>query len=287
MLALVGFAVVILAVIGGFVLEGGHPLALNQPAEFMIIGGAAMGMILIASPIRTFKKMVSQVLTLTKAGPSKADYVDILVMMYEIFNVARRDGVIALESHIESPRESEILSKHKRFIEDDFAVAFFCDTVRSITTGAVPGHELDEVMELDMEAHHADSGAPMGILEKVGDSMPGFGIVAAVLGVVITMGAIDGPPEEIGHKVAAALVGTFLGILACYGFIQPVVMNVQKKNAEDLGYFMCLKQGLLGFNRGYVPSFIAEFARRGISPDVRPTFKEVEDACREAKAAKS
>jgi chemotaxis protein MotA len=283
MLAFVGFGVVIAAVLGGFILEGGNPLALNQPAEFLIIGGAASGMILIGTPMSTLKKMIKQVTGLTKSGPTKENYIELLVMMYEIFNVARRDGVIALETHIENPYESEILKKYKRFQGDSFAVAFFCDTVRSITTGAVPGHELDEIMELDLEAHHGEAERPTSILSKVGDAMPGFGIVAAVLGVVITMGAIDGPPEEIGHKVGAALVGTFLGILACYGFIQPVAMNIEQKNTEGLGYYMCLKQGLLGFNRGYVPSFVAEFARRSISPEVRPTFKEVEDACREAK----
>ena len=170
-----------------------------------------------------------------------------------------------------------------RFTKDEFAVAFFCDTVRSITTGAVPGHELDEIMDLDLEAHHREEESPSGILQKVGDSMPGFGIVAAVLGVVNTMAHIDGPPEEIGHMVGAALVGTFLGILAAYGFIQPITMNIEQHTTQGSDYYICLKQGLLGFNRGYIPSFVAEFARRSISPEVRPNFKEVEDACREAK----
>ena len=286
MIALVGFAVVIGAVFGGFTMAGGSIAALLHPSEFIMIGGAALGMILISTPMGALKKMISQVTGITKAGPSKEDFIDLVVMMYEIFNIARRDGVIALESHIEGPQDSEILSKYSRFINDHFAVAFFCDTVRSITTGAVPGHELDEIMDMDLEAHHHDNENPTGILTKVGDSMPGFGIVAAVLGVVITMSHIDGPPEEIGRMVGTALVGTFLGILACYGFIQPTAMNIEQKNAESLGYYKCLKQGLLGFNRGYVPSFIAEFARRGISPEVRPSFQEVEDACRDAKAGK-
>ena len=283
MLALVGFVVVLVAVVGGFVLEGGNPMALNQPAEFLIIGGAAVGMILISTPMQTLKKMIAQIMGITKSGSSKQDFLDLLVMMYELFNVARRDGVIALESHIESPQESEILSKCTRFTKDEFAVAFFCDTVRSITTGAVPGHELDEIMDLDLEAHHREEESPSGILQKVGDSMPGFGIVAAVLGVVNTMAHIDGPPEEIGHMVGAALVGTFLGILAAYGFIQPITMNIEQHTTQGSDYYICLKQGLLGFNRGYIPSFVAEFARRSISPEVRPNFKEVEDACREAK----
>jgi len=286
MIALIGFIVVIGAVLGGFTMAGGSPVALVHPSEFVMIGGAALGMILISTPISTLKKMISQVTGIAKAGPSKEDFVDLLVMMYEIFNVARRDGVIALESHIEGPQESEILSKYSRFIKDDFAVAFFCDTVRSITTGAVPGHELDEIMDLDLESHHKQDENPTGILTKVGDSMPGFGIVAAVLGVVITMSHIDGPPEKIGEMVGTALVGTFLGILACYGFIQPTAMNIEQRNAESLGYYTCLKQGLLGFNRGYVPSFVAEFARRSISPEVRPTFEQVEEACRDAKAGK-
>jgi chemotaxis protein MotA len=283
MIAIIGFVVVVGAVLGGFTMAGGNPMALVHVSEFVMIGGAALGMILISTPMSTLKKMISQVTGLPKTGPSKNDYIDLLVMMYEIFNVARRDGVIALESHIENPTESEILSKYKRFINDHFAVAFFCDTVRSITTGAVPGHELDEIMDLDLDSHHGEEERPTGILTKVGDSMPGFGIVAAVLGVVITMSHIDGPPEEIGHMVGTALVGTFLGILASYGFIQPTAMNLEQKNIENLGYYVCLKQGLLGFNRGYVPSFVAEFARRSISPEVRPDFKEVEDACREAK----
>jgi chemotaxis protein MotA len=283
MIAIIGFVVVVGAVLGGFTMAGGNPMALVHVSEFVMIGGAALGMILISTPMSTLKKMISQVTGLPKTGPSKDDYIDLLVMMYEIFNVARRDGVIALESHIENPTESEILSKYKRFINDHFAVAFFCDTVRSITTGAVPGHELDEIMDLDLDSHHGEEKRPTGILTKVGDSMPGFGIVAAVLGVVITMSHIDGPPEEIGHMVGTALVGTFLGILASYGFIQPTAMNLEQKNIENLGYYVCLKQGLLGFNRGYVPSFVAEFARRSISPEVRPDFKEVEDACREAK----
>ncbi len=287
MLALVGFIVVIGAVLGGFMMAGGNPMALLHASEFVMIGGAALGMILISTPMSTFKKMIAQIMGLTKSGPTKKDYIDLLVMMYELFNIARRDGVIALESHIEKPHESEILSKYKQFINDHFAVAFFCDTVRSITTGAVPGHELDEIMDLDLESHHGEEERPTGILSKVGDSMPGFGIVACVLGVVITMGHIDGPPEEIGRMVGTALVGTFLGILACYGFIQPTAMNLEQKNVEALGYYICLKQGLLGFNRGYVPSFVAEFARRSISPEVRPTFFEVEDACREAKKGAS
>jgi chemotaxis protein MotA len=283
MLALIGFIVVIGAVLGGFIMAGGNPMSLLHASEFVMIGGAALGMILISTPMSTFRKMIAQVMGLTKSGPTKQHYIDLLVMMYELFNIARRDGVIALESHIERPNESEVLSKYKHFVNDHFAVAFFCDTVRSITTGAVPGHELDEIMELDLESHHGEEERPTGILTKVGDSMPGFGIVACVLGVVITMGHIDGPPEEIGRMVGTALVGTFLGILACYGFIQPTAMNLEQKNAEALGYYVCLKQGLLGFNRGYVPSFVAEFARRSISPEVRPTFTEVEDACRAAK----
>lgn len=283
MLSIIGFVVVLGSVLGGFTMAGGKIPALIHISEFLIIGGSAIGMILISTPMTTLKRMISQVIGITKSGPTKDDYVNLLVMMYEIFNVARRDGVIALESHIESPHESEILSKYKRFIGDEFAVAFFCDTVRSITTGAVPGHELDEIMELDLESHHGEQERPVSILSKVGDSMPGFGIVAAVLGVVITMMHIDGPPEEIGHLIATALVGTFLGILAAYGFIQPTAMNLEQRNAMDVGYYICLKQGLLGFNRGYVPSFVAEFARRSISPEVRPDFKEVEDACREAK----
>ncbi len=283
MISIIGFAVVLGSVLGGFTLAGGKIPALLHVSEFLIIGGAAIGMILISTPMTTLKRLISQVVGITKSGPSKDDYVNLLVMMYEIFNVARRDGVIALESHIESPHESEILSKYKRFIGDEFAVAFFCDTVRSITTGAVPGHELDEIMELDLESHHGEQERPVSILTKVGDAMPGFGIVAAVLGVVITMMHIDGPPEEIGHLIATALVGTFLGIFAAYGFIQPTAMNLEQRNAMDVGYYVCLKQGLLGFNRGYVPSFVAEFARRSISPEVRPDFKEVEDACREAK----
>lgn len=283
MFAIIGLIVVFGGIIGGFIMEGGAVMVLFQPAEFVVIGGAAVGSLLVMTPLKTIKQMVPQIISVFGTGPSKKHFSDLLVMMYEIFNVARKDGLVGLESHIEKPHESSILKKYPAFLKDHHAVHFFSDTMRVIITGAISAQDLETLMDLDLETHHDEIGKPSESIQTTGDSLPGFGIVAAVLGIIITMGAVGGPPEEIGHKVAAALVGTFLGILLCYGLFQPIAKNIQTLNDESSKYYMCLKQGMLGFQKGFAASIAVEFARRAIYASSRPSFEEVENACRQTK----
>ena len=285
MIAFIGIGVVIAAIIGGYLWEGGKMLVLFQPAEFLIIGGAAGGALLIGSGPKILKTMISQLASLPKSGPTKKDYLDLLAMLYELLTVARRDGIMALEGHIEHPESSAIIGKYPSFANNHHAVSFLADTMRLIISGSgVQAHDLEALMDIDLETHHEESTKPSKVLMVTGDSLPGLGIVAAVLGIVITMGAIDGPAEEIGEKVGAALVGTFLGVLLSYGFVQPLANNLEGKAEENARYFIALKQVLLAFHKGCVAAIAVEFARRSIYSDVRPGFTELEEACRATKS---
>jgi chemotaxis protein MotA len=283
MFALIGVLVVFGGILGGYLMEGGPIMVLFQPAEFVIMAGAAVGSILVSTPLSTLKKMAVQIPKVLGTGPSKKHFLDLLVMMYEIFNVARKDGLVGLESHIEKPQESTILKKYPAFLKDHHAVHFFSDTMRVIITGAISATDLQALMELDLETHHGEEAKPAEAINAMSDSLPGFGIVAAVLGIIITMGAIGGPPEQVGEKVGAALVGTFLGILLCYGLFGPIARNIQALTDESSRYYECLKQGMLGFQKGFAASIAVEFARRAIYGSVRPTFEEVENACRDTR----
>ena len=280
MLAIVGFVIVIGAVIGGFLMEGGKLLVLFQPAEFLIIGGAALGSLLVASPVKVVKTMIAQVMGTIGSPPTKESYTSLLVMLYEIFQAARKDGLVAMEAHVEKPDESGILKKYPDFLADHHLLNFFVDTMRLILSGGVPAHDLEALIDTDLDTHHVENSKPPTEVTRIGDSLPGLGIVAAVLGVILTMGAIGGPPETIGHKVGAALVGTFLGVLMSYGFVNPLAMNMTHMNEEKAQKYMVIKQALLGFHKGMAPSIAVEFARRSISSDVRPGFVELEDACK-------
>src|SRR5271169_6159151 len=201
-------------------------------------------------------------------------------MLNELFMSARKMGMVKLEEDIEDPPKSPVFSKYPKFLANHHAVHFICDTIRMSISGGVQAFDLDQMMEMDMEVHHHELSVPVNALTTVADALPGLGIVAAVLGVVITMGALGGPPEEIGHKVAAALVGTFLGILLCYGFLGPLASNLQKINDADADYLRCLRQGVIAFVKGSPPVLAVEFARRSIPGELRPTFKDFEAACR-------
>jgi chemotaxis protein MotA len=283
MFIFIGCIVVLGGVIGGFLMHGGQILALNQPSELLIIGGAALGSLLIASPLGVIKKIVSQVTGAFGSGIAKQDYLDLLVMMYEIFNVARRDGLVGLENHIEHPEESEIFKRYPRFLKNHEAVSFFSDTMRVIITGSVQPHDLEDLMDSDIEVLHEEELRPSQALSTIADSLPGLGIVAAVLGVVITMASLDGPPSEIGEKVAAALVGTFLGILGCYGFLGPLAANLNYRTYDMKQYLGCMKHALLSFHKGVAGVIAVEFARRTLFAEVRPSFLELEKACNDAK----
>jgi len=282
MFAIIGVLVVVGAIIGGYLMEHGNLMVLLQPAELLIIGGAAAGTILIANPLPRVIRIAKGAMGVLKTSPyTKPFYLEYLKMMYELFQYARKHGAVKLENDIEDPTKSELFKKYPKFLANHEALYFVCDTLRTFVGGGVSAFELDQLMEMDMEVHHAATNAPVAALSTVADSLPGLGIVAAVLGVCITMGAIGGPPEEIGHKVAAALVGTFLGILLCYGFFGPVASNMASANEEEAQLYYCLRVGIAAFVRGAAPILSMEFARRVIPPEIRPTFQEAEKYCKQ------
>jgi chemotaxis protein MotA len=283
MFIFIGAIIVLGGVIGGYTLEGGHILALSQPMELMIIGGAALGSLLIATPLPVVKGIIGQLKGALSGGYTKDDYLGQLVMMYEIFNVARRDGLVGLENHVEHPEDSEIFKRYPKFLKNHQALDFFCDTMRVIISGSVQPHDLEDLMDGDIDAIHDEESRPSDALSAVADALPGLGIVAAVLGVVITMAAIDGPPEEIGHKIAAALVGTFMGILGSYGFVGPLAASLKHRLNDGRQYLTCMKHALLSFHKGVAGVIAVEFARRSLFEEVRPSFLELEKACNEAK----
>jgi chemotaxis protein MotA len=281
MFVIIGLLVVLGAIVGGYLMEHGQIAVLVQPAELVIIGGAAIGTVLIANPLHVLKKIVAGLVGVFK--PSRfttATYLETMKMCYEMLNKARKEGLLALESDTEEPDKSELFAKYPWFLKDHHTRYFVCDTMRMAITGGIDPFDLDQMMELDIEVSHQDASQPIAALSTVADSLPGLGIVAAVLGVVITMGALGGPPEEIGRKVAAALVGTFLGILLCYGFVGPLASNMAKTAEEEHAYHQVLRVLLLSFIKGNAPIQALEFARRAIPSRVRPTFNEMEQACK-------
>lgn len=283
MLVIVGFLIVFGGVIGGYLMAGGAISVLNQPSEFVVIGGAAVGSLLVSTPGKVLSLTLSQIkATLSGAGPTRQDYVDLLSMLYQIFKLVQQSGVMALESHFEDPPKSPILSKYPKFLARHEAVDFLADSAKVVVVGGISAHDLEALMDEDLKVHHEEALKPSAALAKIGDALPGLGIVAAVLGIVITMGHIDGPPEEIGHHVGAALIGTFLGILLSYGFCQPLASNLEARVGDDAYYCVCVKAGLLALYKGNPPAIAIEFARRVLPHDVRPTFDEAEAFCRAA-----
>lgn len=287
MFAIIGMVVVIGAIVGGYLMEHGNLRVLLQPAELLIIGGAAMGTVLIANPLHILKEIAGGVGVVFKGSKfTKERYITSLRLTYELLNKARRQGLMSLETDIEEPDKSPVFSKDPEFLNNHLVRDFFCDSMRMAISG-VEAFELDQLMEMDMEVHHHESTIPITSLSTMADSLPGLGIVAAVLGVVITMGALGGPPEEIGHKVAAALVGTFLGILLCYGFVGPLAANMAKNADEEKAYLNVLKVVVISFLKGTAPIMAVEAARRAVPGHVRPSFKELEQACRSGGATPS
>jgi chemotaxis protein MotA len=285
MFAIIGIIVVIGAVIGGYLMEHGHLAVLFQPAELVIIGGAALGTLLIANPLGTIKGVFAGLVQVIKGSRfNKPLYIETLKLLNALFLSARKNGATKLEADIEEPHKSDVLGKFPGFLSDHHSVDFLCDTLRMSISGGVEPFSLDQMMELDMEVHHHQATQPISALNAVADSLPGLGIVAAVLGVVITMGSLGGPPEEIGHKVGAALVGTFLGILLCYGFLSPLAANLTKIVDAEAAYYNVLRVGCISYIKGNAPILAAEFARRAIPHPVRPSFKEMEAACKSSSA---
>lgn len=284
MFVIIGILVVFGAVVSGYLMEHGNIRVLLQPAELIIIGGAAVGTVLVANPLHVLKKIAAGIGGVFKGSPyTRQAYIDSLKMMYDLLNKARKDGLMALENDVEEPGKSPLFSKGPAVLKNHHVQDFVCDSLRMAITG-IDAFDLDQLLDLDLEVHHHDASQPTTALSTMADSMPGLGIVAAVLGVVITMQAMGGPPEEIGRKVAAALVGTFLGILLCYGLIGPIAANMSKAAEEEHAYLYVLRVLMISFLRGTAPIMAVEVARRAIPGHVRPSFREVEAACRKKTA---
>jgi len=281
MFAIIGILVVFGAVIGGYLMEHGKLGVLVQPAELVIIGGAALGTLLAANPPHLLSKIFRGVLGVF--GSSRFNqqlYLETMKMFYDLFNHARKNGLMALEADVENPEKSQIFSKCPKFVKDQHAMDFVCDSLRMAVTGAVTPLDIDQMMETDLDVHRHHEEQTVASLNTVADALPGLGIVAAVLGVVITMGALGGPPEAIGHKVAAALVGTFLGILLCYGLFGPLAAAMSKRNEEEGAYMAVIRTVLTSFIKGTTPLLALEIGRRAIPGHVRPSFQDLEKTCK-------
>lgn len=281
MFAIIGIVVVFGAVVGGYLMEKGNLMVLLQPAELVIILGAAIGTVLTGNPPHILTKILKGLgAAFGNSRFTQAWYLDSLKMLYELFDQARRGGLASLEAEVDAPDKGKIFTAHPALFKDHHACEFVCDTFRTMMVGGMEPFDLDQMMEADLEVHHHDATVPVSSLTTMADSLPGLGIVAAVLGVVITMGALGGPPEAIGHKVAAALVGTFLGILLCYGLIGPLAASMGKEADAEQAYFQVLRVAIAAFNKGIPPILAVEVGRRSIPGHIRPNFQTVEGTCR-------
>lgn len=278
MIQIIGTVVVLFSVIGGFIFEGGHILALWHPFEILIIVGSALGAFLISSPLKVVKAAFIGALTLPK-GPRyrREHYVMLLKLLYDILVKMRKEGVMAIESDLESPAKSAVFQKYPHVLADHHMVEFITDCLRLIVGGNLDPHELESLLEYELETHHKEMMEPAHAVQKVADALPGFGIVAAVLGIVNTMATLEGADTAtIGHKVGAALVGTFLGILVAYGFVGPIAAGMEHLAHEEGKAFEVVKMALVASVRGYAPPVAVEFARKLLFSEVRPTFNDLE-----------
>src|SRR5881296_1791085 len=272
MLVILGAIIVAGSVLGGFIMAGGHPIHLIQMSEFVVIAGAALGAMVTMAPKKVILDLFKQILASLKGAPyTKSAYEELFKALYELFMLGRRNGMIALEDHVTNPDHSSICNKDPTVSRNHHAIQFLCSGLRPIIDGKVKPDQLKALMEIELEAMENEHHSPISVLTKAADAMPGFGIVAAVLGIVITMGSIAGPIEEIGHHVAAALVGTFLGILISYGFLNPLAVNMGFLGLSEIAYSRCIAKAVVAFAQGMSPLMAVEVARRGLSSELRPS----------------
>ena len=277
MLLIIGFIIVIGATLGGFMLAGGQPLVLMHISEFVVIGGIALGVLVISSPFQTINSIIKKTLVAIKGGGgNKEEYIDLLKLLYETFVLARRNGLIALEDHVLEPVNSPLFKKYPSFLSHKERVGFLCDSLRPLIDGRIKPEQLEALMRSELDAKEEESDAPIQVLQLIGDSLPGIGIIAAVLGIINTMAAIAEGPAKVGERVAAALTGTFLGILGAYGFVNPLTSRIKINNTAELQYFSSILKGLSGFANGMAPIMAVEVARRCLDPSVQPDAEELE-----------
>ena len=281
----VGYLVILGAVFGGFALAGGHLPALFQPVELLMIGGAALGAFVVGNNPKVVRATLKSMPGLFKGSRlSKTVYIELLALLYEVLGKIRKDGLLAVEKDVDNPKESVLFNKYPRVMADHHAVEFLTDYLRLMMGGNLDAFELEALMDQEIDTHHKELNGPVNAITKVGDGMPAFGIVAAVMGVVHTMESVGLPPAELGILIAHALVGTFLGILLSYGFVGPLATLLEQRNAEAGKMLECIKVVLLGTINGYVPSIAVEFGRKVLFSTERPGFKELEDECKARKA---
>jgi chemotaxis protein MotA len=282
----VGALVVLLCVFGAYAAHGGHLHVIWQPSEMIIIGGAALGGFIIANPMSTIKAAISfAIKAWFGKSPSKKDYLEVLQMMFQLFQIFRKDGPQAVERHIEEPEKSDIFKQYPSFLKNHHAVDFLCDTMKITLSADLSQYDVDDLLDQDIKVVHEEEHAAQHAINQVGESLPGLGIVAAVLGVVHTMGMLDQGTEVIGHSVGAALVGTFLGVLMCYGFVGPTASKMGSDIATQGRYLSVIKAAMVALQRGAPPLVCVEYARRSIFPVDRPSFSEMDAATKGAKKA--
>jgi chemotaxis protein MotA len=288
MIVIIGALVVTFSVLGGFMMGGGKVGALLQVSEFVVICGAAGGALVIMSPKKVLMDLLKQAMHSLKGSHySRRTYEELFSALYELFMLGRRNGMIALEDHVMNPQTSSIFSKYPSFLKNSPAVELLCGGLKPIIDGKVKPDQLKLLLETELGSLEEEHHQPIEVLTKTADAMPGFGIVAAVLGIVITMSSIAGPIEQIGHHVAAALVGTFLGILISYGFLNPLAVNMTFLSAAELAYSRCIATAVIGFAGGMAPIMAVEMARRGLDSEVKPDAEELEKMLKQASAAKA
>lgn len=282
----IGFVIVTGCVLGGYVLAKGNLAVIFQPIEIMIIGGAAIGGFVVASPMKVIKAVIAAVLRMfTWKAFTKQDYMDLLLLLNGIFYKIRQQGLVSIESDVDAPHESPLFTKHPGILKNHEAIALITDTLRTVMTTSIAPHELESLIDQELEAHHEEAMTPSHSVSNIADGLPGLGIVAAVLGVILTMAKIKEPPEVLGASIGAALVGTFLGVLLCYGYVGPMGKHLEFIANEDMQYLNVIKVAMLAFiGGGAAPKVAVEFGRRVIPSNMKPSFIEMEDALRAAKS---
>ena len=285
MLVLVGYVVILGAVFGGFAMAGGHLGSLLQPVELLMIGGSAAGAFLVANPNKVIRATLKALPSLLRGSRySKTLYLETLSLLYDILAKVRKEGLMSIETDVDTPDQSPIFAKYPKVTSDHHVVEFLTDYLRLMVGGNLNAFEIENLMDNEIETHHEEGGVPIHAIEKMADAMPAFGIVAAVMGVVHTMESVGIPPAELGKLIAAALVGTFLGILLSYGFVGPLAVLLEHKLAESSKMLQCVKVTLLASLNGYAPQVAVEFGRKVLYSTERPSFAELEDEVKQRKA---
>lgn len=286
MFVIVGYVVILASVIGGFMLAGGHVASLIQPTELIMIGGATLGAFFVANNAKVVKATFKALPTVLKGSRfTKALYLELLSLLYDILAKVRKEGLMSIESDVENPEASPIFNKYPAIAGDHHAVEFLTDYLRLMVGGNLNAFEIENLMDNEIETHHHEGEIPVHAVAKLADGLPAFGIVAAVMGVVHTMESVGIPPSELGKLIAAALVGTFLGILLSYGFVGPLSTVLEHKVHESTKMFQCMKVTLLASMNGYAPQVAVEFGRKVLYSTERPTFQELEEEVKNRKSA--